>query len=391
MQARKYCRWGAWLIAAAFGCFLSPVWAQEAKNIHPFARTQNVLIDPIRVYARLKPEKIIYHRKRLELVFAEATQFYDVPRSNSSYYYVTFLASSGQTISGWIPEFNVLSYSSIDPVLIEAVASENYIVARAENSTNWGFYKVKPGSQFRAIGTQQNRRETWYLVQDPNSSVVWGWMSGKNIRQAGYLQQIAQQKQYEQLREQRDRQGTAALIYLLFGVYVIFAFWLVFQESYRGYCAEKLHVHRWGVLGYAPVSSICFILFVLSLFFGKLSEGGAWIAIFFALFGARAALYAPASLMDLAEYLRAAWQEQPVETAVKRILAQRGAPSLERLHEVERAMSDYADLPNVWESRNRQRRIEELKKLVERERSLLQELEQHARERARAQRREGNP
>lgn len=367
------CFFLAWL---AVWWFSVPCLAQDARYIQELSPPLAVTIVPALV-AQKPGNQFPYDH--YETVRAEATRAYRQPGYNVSYYFVTYRLNNGQSMSGWTYQENATPIAFVSPWLAETVVQKAYIAKKPSFVTLRGNYNAPAGSRYRVIGTWQEPRHVWYLLQDENTDFLHGWTVSANIRQAGFLRQVAEQRHQEQRRQEDSRNSMIVMVYLLVVLYVAFGVIASRNDVYRGLCAEKLSGKRLGVLSAMPISSGFFLFFLLIVLLGGLHEGAMGTAIFCAVIGARAAFYAPASLMDLAEYARVLWTQHPAEVQVKQMLKERGIPSAERLRGIRRAMSDICDIPSMWESRYRKRRIDELKKLVESENHLLREFEAYLR------------
>ncbi len=370
------------LIGLAILCCSLPSFAQDARYIRELSPPLAVAVVPALVAPKFDAPLpyTIY-----ETVMGEATRSYHHPSYNVSYYFVTYRLGNGQRMSGWTYQENAPLITFMIPWLAETVVQQTYIGKKPTYVGLPGGYSAGLGSRYRVIGSWQdpsNSRSIWYLLQDENTEALHGWAESKNIRPAGSLRQWAEQQRQTQLQEQQHQDGRVAMIFLLFLLYVGFGFWAVQQNAYRGYCLEKLAQHQWGVLGVMPGSSFCFGLFLLIFFLGGARGFGFWMAMVCAAFGAKAAFFLPASLMDWIEYARAFFSGHPAEAQVKRVLERRHAPTADESVGIERVKVNLSDLPGFWESRYRKRRIEELLNMVKGEQRLQDELRAYLRNKA---------
>lgn len=86
--------------------------------------------------------------------------------------------------------------------------------------------------------------------------------------------------------------------------------------------------------------------------------------------------------MDAKEYVQALWSEHPAEAQVRRALGKKELPSADTVLTIERVKVSLSELPSVWASRYRERKLKELLKVVEGEQRLLDALRAHLRSKA---------
>lgn len=382
MTRERHDRQRLFLMGLAMWWLSLPSFAQDARYIRELSPPLAVAVVPALVAPKFDAPLpyTIY-----ETVMAEATRSYHHPGYNVSYYFVTYRLGNGQRMSGWTYRENAPLIASVSPWLAEIVVQQAFIGKKPTYIGLPGGYSASLGSRYRVIGTWQdpsNSRSLWYLLQDENTDALHGWAESKNIRPAGSLRQWAEQRRQTHLQEQQHQDGRVAMIFLLLLLYIGFGFWVVQQDAYRGYCLEKLAQHQWGVLGAVPGSSFYFGIFLLIFFLGGARGFGFWVAMVFAAFGARAAFFLPASLMDLVEYARAFFSEHPAEAQVRRVLNSRRAPTAGESVDIGRTRVNLSDLPGFWESRYRKQRIEELLDVVKGEQRLQDELRAYLRSKA---------